>query len=219
MDVTLQRCIQLMNENKHFFPWIILYDNPSCAASVLERRGSFLLYLLSIVSKIIAILPVIPGSEKLNAAVLSLHYWLKICPGSHQVSLLEKCFMNFVYNITTRKWHSRTSNHSQIPWSLPKLFFAFFSGMDPCWDSAETQVQFPSGMCIHLRCHSSGNGLLLAVTVPVVLRTGCFPQQELSCTEVAFSLYHEEHTRGSNLVCCSLPVSPSRGGCLLTFVA
>lgn len=143
MDVTLPRCIELVNENKHFFPRIISYDNPSCASSVLQRRGSFLLYLLRdfcIVSKIIAILPVIPGSEELNTAVLSLHYWLNICPGSHQVLLVEKGFMNFVYNVHNRKTAFQDlesfTNIVITSETLICLFFRHGPMLGFCWNTS-----------------------------------------------------------------------------------
>lgn len=74
--------------------------------------------------------------------------------------------------------------------------------MDPCWDSAETQVQFPSGMCLHLRCHSSGKGssqkslfpfcygpdvflnrnsLLQSLSVPSLSSTSKTPEEVVLC--------------------------------------
>lgn len=83
-----------------------------------------------------------------------------------------------------------------------QTFLWLFSGMDPCWDSAETQVQFPSGMCLHLRCHSSGKGssqkslfrfcygpdvflnrnsLLQSLSVPSLSSTSKTPEEVVLC--------------------------------------
>lgn len=62
--------------------------------------------------------------------------------------------------------------------------------MDPCWDSAETQVQFPSGMCLHLRCHSSGNDsswqslFPLCYGLDAFLSRDCFVQRPSSLSTV-----------------------------------
>lgn len=95
------------------------------------------------------------------------------------------------------------------------LLCLFFSGMDPCWDSAETQVQFPGGMCLHLRCHSSGSASSSQSLFPMCYGLNAFLSRNC-CTEAPFPLHCEQHTRGNNLVCCSLAVSPLRGGCSLT---
>lgn len=183
---------------------MIQCDNLSYAASVLLRTESFLLALLlrnfCAISKFISILPASPGLEELSVTVLSLHYWLNIYPGSHQMLL----FFCVQYNISKTAFWNMKSVTNII--SFPKFCsaFFFFPGMDPCWNSSETQVQFPGGMCLHLRCHSSGNGCSLQSLFPLCYELDAFLSTGAFCTETGFCLYHGQHTRGGRLLHAAL---------------